>query len=650
MFTPLYVIFAILGLSFLIFIHELGHYWMARRVGMRVETFAIGFGKPVYQWERDGVNWQIGWILFGGYVKIAGTESDDDLDPYEVPDGFFGKKPWDRIKVAFMGPFVNLVFAFFAFSVLWFTGGREKSFTEFTHKIGWVDPKSELYAAGVRPGDEIVAYGSQPFQSEKDHLYAPMIGPETLQVHTLKVDQINGTRTPSVHSVKTYPNPSMLDSNIVTAGILSSASYLVYDKLPDGKDNELLDGSPLKGSGIKYGDRIVWIDGQVIYSNKQMSEVLNDGRVLLTVQRDDEILQRRVPRVKAEELRPDPEFREELIDWQHEAGINSRRFQDLWAIPYNLTHDGVVENQLRFIDRADQKKAFPKHIFSEMEQPLLKGDKIIAVQGVPITASHQLLKGIQEKQVAIIVSPMPERAEAVVWNEADATFDQGIDWESLAKIAESIGTEKPLHQMGKMRLLEPVVPKRRIDFPMHDKTKSEIVAQMTEVRRGLEQIADPDQRAQALNAFDAQQNALILGLYPQDLPVRYNPGPLAQFSHVSKEISTTLRALASGALSPKYITGPVGIVHVVQSTSQTSFREAFFWIGAISLNLGILNLLPIPLLDGGTILLSFFEMLTRRRINPKVLEKIVVVFMVLLISFFLFLTYNDLLRVFGKFL
>src|SRR5690606_1626665 len=124
------------------------------------------------------------------------------------------------------------------------------------------------------------------------------------------------------------------------------------------------------------------------------------------------------------------------------------------------------------------------------------------------------------KQVAIIVSQMPERAEAIVWNEADAAFDQGIEWESLAKIAESIGTEKPLLQMGRMRLLEPVVPKRRIDFPMHDKTKSEIVAQMTEVRRGLEQIADPDQRAQALNAFDAQQNALILGLYPQDLPVR----------------------------------------------------------------------------------------------------------------------------------
>src|ERR1700704_1985386 len=105
-FSILYIIFAILALSFLIFIHELGHFIMARRVGMRVETFAIGFGKPIFSWEHDGVKWQIGWILFGGYVKIAGQDFDKDKDPYSIPDSFFGKSPLDRIKVAVMGPLV----------------------------------------------------------------------------------------------------------------------------------------------------------------------------------------------------------------------------------------------------------------------------------------------------------------------------------------------------------------------------------------------------------------------------------------------------------------------------------------------------------------------------------------------------------------
>src|SRR3989338_3411211 len=103
MFGIEYIILAALGLSFLIFIHEYGHYWMARREGMRVEIFSIGFGRPVKVWVKDGVKWQIGWLPFGGYVKIAGMERDKGKDPRKVADGFFGKKPKDRILVALMG-------------------------------------------------------------------------------------------------------------------------------------------------------------------------------------------------------------------------------------------------------------------------------------------------------------------------------------------------------------------------------------------------------------------------------------------------------------------------------------------------------------------------------------------------------------------
>ncbi len=122
----LYVILAILGLSFLIFIHELGHYYMARRLGMRVEIFSIGFGKPIHSWIKDGARWQIGWLLFGGYVKIVGMDASDERDLYDIQDGFFSKRPLDRIKVAFMGPLVNIVFAILAFTFLWTIGGREK--------------------------------------------------------------------------------------------------------------------------------------------------------------------------------------------------------------------------------------------------------------------------------------------------------------------------------------------------------------------------------------------------------------------------------------------------------------------------------------------------------------------------------------------
>ena len=76
-----------------------------------------------------------------------------------------------------------------------------------------------------------------------------------------------------------------------------------------------------------------------------------------------------------------------------------------------------------------------------------------------------------------------------------------------------------------------------------------------------------------------------------------------------------------------------------------SAKEGLFWLGAVSLNLGILNLLPIPVLDGGDCMLFLFELISRRRIKIKTLEKMIVPFALLLIVFFVFLTYNDVSRI-----
>ena len=310
-FSFIYVILAILGLSFLIFIHELGHYWMARRVGMRVETFSIGFGRPIFSWMRDGVKWQLGWLLFGGYVKIAGQDLEGGKDPYEIPDGFFGRPPLDRIKVAIMGPAVNLLFALFIFALIWSTGGREKNFSDTTHIIGWVDPHSELYSYGVRPGDMIEAYNGLPYQVSKDNLYGPMLGGDTIGVKGFKVNYATGEKKPFDYQVKTYPHPNSMEKGIKTSGIINPANYIIYDKMPGAKENPLPEGSPLIDSGLQYGDRIVWVDGEMIFSNAQLTHVLNDKRALLTVLHGDKVTLRRVPRVEVQELKLDNTFKEE---------------------------------------------------------------------------------------------------------------------------------------------------------------------------------------------------------------------------------------------------------------------------------------------------------------------------------------------------
>lgn len=646
----LHIVLAVFGLSILIFFHELGHYIMARRVGMRVETFSIGFGKPIYSWMYQGVKWQIGWLPFGGFVKIAGLESDDAKDPYEISDGYFGKSPWDRIKVSFMGPFVNIVLALLIFAGIWASGGREKDFSEFTRKIGWVDPNSELYAAGLRPGDEITSYSGSPFQSAKEHLYVPMTHSGEIDIKGNHVDYVTFQKRPFDYKVKAYPHPNSIGSGMMTTGIINSANYIIYDRL-NGKENPLPEGSPMLQSGIQYGDRIIWVDGEIIFSGQQLSHVLNDNRVLLTIFRNGNRMLMRVPRVLVEELKMDPGFKEELIDWQYEAGLNNIKLQKLYAIPYNLTNDGVVEEELKFIDKDKEKEVFPAHSFAANETRLLPKDKIIAIDGIPVKTAYALLANLQQRKINIIVERNPETAAKISWKESDADYDKEINWNDISAIANTIGTGHLIPSAGNYALLKSVTPKTRFDFELSPEKQAWLATELTEHKKVIEAIEDPEKRAHALSLLKAQEKQLLIGLPSvQDRKVNYNPTPLTQFFSVFSEIWNTLKALVTGALSPKYVSGPLGIVQVVHDNWAIGIKEALFWLGAISLNLGILNLLPIPVLDGGTIMLSFFELITGKKIQPKVLEKIILPFALLLIIFFVFLTYQDLSRIFGGFL
>lgn len=646
----LYVVLAILGLSVLIFIHEFGHYWMARREGMRVETFSIGFGKPIATWMRDGVKWQIGWLLFGGFVKIAGQEIEKDTDPYSVPDGFFGKSPLARIKVAFMGPFVNIVFAFIVFALLWAMGGREKNFSDFTRKIGWVDPHSELYALGVRPGDEIEAYDDHVFQGAKDNIVAPMMAGDEVSVKGYKVDYATGVKHPFSYRVKTYSHPSAADKGVKTAGIIQSANYLIYDKYPGSRENPLVEGSPMKSSGIKYGDRILWVDGEAVFSGAQLSHLLNDGRCLLTILRNGVPVLRRVPRVLIQELKLSPQIKEELTDWQFEAHLTALKLPKLYAIPYDINNEGVVEGSAKFIDNEKEAEFFHPPFYSTLEEPLEPGDKIIAIDGTPVKHSYELLAKLQEHLVNIIVERNPDEDKKVRWTQADQDFNGEMEWSGLQAMASSIGTEKTIRASGNLILLNKVKPKTPSEFYFSPERQAMWAAEMLEQKKRVESIEDPDKRAREMHQLQTQQKLLLLGVAVQDRKVDYNPEPLELLSNTMDEFLRMPKALFTGTMSPKWLSGPIGIVQVVMENSMVSLKESLFWFGFISLNLGMLNLLPIPVLDGGTILICLVEMITRKKMSPRVMEKIVIPFAVAIIAFFVFVTYHDVLRVFSRFL
>ena len=198
-------------------------------------------------------------------------QKEGTKEPHEIKDGFFGSSPWKRIQVAFMGPFVNVVFALFAFTLLWTLGGRKKSFTEFTQRIGWMDQKSELYMRGVRPGDKILNLNNKPFEGAKDLILSSVMNQPQTEIDGLKMDYLDQESSSFKYILTPYQDPASETKEFHTLGILSPASYLIYDQSDSQKQ---MPGSPIATSGIEKNDRIFWVDGQLVFSVRQLKSLL----------------------------------------------------------------------------------------------------------------------------------------------------------------------------------------------------------------------------------------------------------------------------------------------------------------------------------------------------------------------------------------
>lgn len=640
-FSLLYIILAAFGLGLLIFIHEYGHYWMARREGMTVEAFSIGFGKAIYTWERDGVKWQLCWLPFGGFVRIAGMEKKGSLEPSQIPDGFYGKKPSSRIKVALAGPLVNIAFAFLIFCLLWALGGRAKPFSEYTHLIGSVDTSSAIYADGVRPGDEIKEIDHKPFRNFQDFLFAAILEDSPPEVSGLKINYLKHSDTPFQYRfgfAKGAPIGERIQAMLYT---LRPASYLIYNQ----KFSLALDSnSPMNASGIEDGDRILWVDGEVMFSKDQLVTTINQPKALLTVQRGNEVFLSRVPRLKMSDLRINSHQRAEIEDWQHEAKIKGKP-SDLFFIPYELTNDCRIVSSYSYLneDNLEQKPVASER--SALEVPLAPGDRVIAVDGLAVSSTYEMMDLLQSRHIQIIVKKDHSKGY-VSWKDADKAFVAGIQWNDLNKMIQSIGTVDPIKTLGNLKLLNPVTPKPLSQLSISSEKREEIEAQTKAQLKQIEEMKDPKQRAQAMQMLAQEQNKLKLGIVMQDGAVNYNPSPFVLFGNVLQETWKTIAALFTGTISPKYMSGPVGIVQVMQQSWGSGFKEALYWLAMISINLGILNLLPIPVLDGGHICFSLWESATGKPIKSKTMERLIIPFVILLVALFIYLTYNDLMRLF----
>ena len=639
-YSIIYFILAALGIGVLIFIHELGHYLVARKEGMKIEAFSVGFGKPIFSWEKDGVKWQVCWIPIGGYVRIAGMEKKGVLEPYQIENGFFGKSPWARIRVALAGPVVNILFAAVLFCCVWALGGREKPFAHYTHLIGWVEPRSDLFKIGVRAGDEISVFRGQPFQGFTQFQTSAFLDKGTQEIKGYELNYETQSKTPFTYALNAGANVKGQEKLRAIAAMLSPASYLIYSS------GTVMQDSPLRSSGINEGDRILWVDGELIFSRRQLTNLVNQPRVLLIVERQGRQFLTRVPRLQIEDLRLKTTEKEELHDWAYAKQIKGEP-GSLYFIPYDLTNKGKVESAVTYIDEnAVEQKMFSKGI-SPLEIPLESGDVILSVDGRPVKSGEDILEALQTRNIQVIVQ-RGESYAPISWKEADAAFMQNVSFTDLHKLVESIGSSSRLACMGNLCLLSPVAPKPWSSLFFTASVQKKVEKTIEAQRKQVEEISNPQEKEMALRALESEQNRLMIGGVFEDRIVDYNPAPWTLAFSVFDDMKRTLSALFTGYLSPKYMAGPVGIVGVMQQGWGLGLKEALFWMAVISLNLGLINLMPIPVLDGGHICFSLYELITKKRIKAKTMEKMIIPFIALIIVFFLYATYHDILRLFSS--
>jgi regulator of sigma E protease len=156
----------------LVFIHEMGHYLVARWFGVGAEQFSIGFGREIAGWtDKRGTRWKVGWLPLGGYVRFVGdmnpasqADADAELSPEARAVAFHNKPWWQRFLIVLAGPVANFLLAIAIFAAFFASFGMPRT----PAVVGQVQSGSVAAAAGLRPGDRIEVIAGQDVESFED--------------------------------------------------------------------------------------------------------------------------------------------------------------------------------------------------------------------------------------------------------------------------------------------------------------------------------------------------------------------------------------------------------------------------------------------------------------------------------------------------
>ena len=269
------IIFGVVMLfNFMIFVHELGHFFAARWRGLYVDRFQIWFGRPIWKKTINGVQWGLGWIPAGGFVSLPQMAPMEAIEgSVELPKDLKPVKPLDKIILAAAGPVASFLLAVLFAVAVWLVG--KPDFEMGVTTVGFVAPDSPAAQAGILPGDKIVKVDGRPVTKWAGNMEGVreliMLGEKDKVTFTIQrpgtpgeLDIACGFRIPETEWWQR--------SGMRQVGLMQAIPCVVGEVLPN---------SPAAQAGLKAGDSITAVNGVHVWNPSALDVPLKKGEPLM---------------------------------------------------------------------------------------------------------------------------------------------------------------------------------------------------------------------------------------------------------------------------------------------------------------------------------------------------------------------------------
>ncbi|MBN2376400.1 MAG: site-2 protease family protein [Sedimentisphaerales bacterium] len=680
----------LLGFGAVIFVHELGHFFSAKAVGIEVEAFSLGMGPNIFGFKRvpggfqvrifpelipghDGkgalhfvnpkaaakpgeTEYRLALIPFGGYVKMLGQEDIAADKPSDNPRAFGNKPVWQRVIVISAGVIMNVISAAIVFMLVFAKG------VELPPAVaGFVWPDSPAAVAGIKGGDEIIAINGKKNINFIDLKQAAAFADQDESVE-LQVRHPDGSE--NIYNVIPGEPKTALAKKMGLKVLGIGPSYILTL-------NEKITEKPilteLKKLGLRPGDTVTAVNGEPISHYYQLHPVLHPdpgtkcaNKIQLTIQRSD---------ANKNPVTVNTEINMAIFPAGSEPG------QILGMVP-RIKIPGVGEDS-----PAKQAGVEPNDIilrYGSITNPTL--EEIIEVCKLNVNQPVELLVLRQEKNLPTekLLSVTPQYPE-INWlkrlgiilttDEKDRqdkfkpAIGIGVDYDLNDPIVASCITTKSIPR-------ELPIPRGATITALNDQPVEnwkDIIVAFMENQQQQVKIAylTPDGQLAESITVDLPDNHNWLGYgYAPDLGhLAFLPLEDQQKLFQGKNILDSLRMgtdLTYSFIGNTYLTikgmlnqniklssamGPVGIMKISYTIAQKkSLTYYCYFMAMISVCIAVFNFLPLPILDGGYIVMLIIEKIKGSPVSTKVQEFVTYAGLILIGSLFLVITYHDIIR------